>query len=116
MYKQFIVVTNLVFRRFFLNAGSHFPDPSRLPPSVREMGSLKLTGPYQWYHLGLQLGVEGHVLDQIEENYPRDSQMRKNKMFGAWLRRDPEASWEKLASALSCLGENRLVNFIHGMF
>lgn len=107
---------------FFLNAGSHFPDPSRPPssiPSVREMGSLKLTGPYQWYHLGLQLGVEGHVLDQIEENYPRDSQMRKNKMFGAWLRRDPEASWEKLASALSCLGENTLVDFIaskHGMF
>ena len=96
-------------------AGSHFPDPSRLPPSipsVREMSSLKLTGPYQWYHLGLQLGVEGHVLDQIEENYPRDSQMRKSKMFGAWLRRDPEASWEKLASALSCLGENTLVNFI----
>lgn len=100
-------------------AGSHFPDPSRQPPlipSVREMSSLKLTGPYQWYHLGLQLGVEAHMLDQIEENYPRDSQMRKNKMFGAWLKRDPEASWEKLASSLLCLGENTLVNFIDSKY
>ena len=71
-----------------------------------------MTGSYQWYHLGLQLGVEGHVLDQIEENYPRDSRMRKNKMFGAWLKRDPEASWDKVAVALLKLGENALANFI----
>ena len=54
----------------------------------------------------------GHVLNQIEENYPRDSQMRKNKMFGAWMKRDPEASWDKVAVALLKLGENALANFI----
>ena len=56
------------------------------------------------------------MLDQIEENYPRDSQMRKNKMFGAWLKSDPEASWDKVAVALLKLGENALANFIASQY
>ena len=62
-------------------------EPAPSTPSIRELGSLKLSGQYQWYKLGSQLGVEQHVLERIEENYPRDSEIRQYKMFGEWLRR-----------------------------
>ena len=56
--------------------------------------------------------MEQHVLEQIEENYPRDSEIRHYKMFGEWLRRDTEASWDKLCGALQNVEEDKLVNHI----
>ena len=91
------------------------PTPST--PSIRELGSLKLSGQYQWYKLGLQLGMEQHVLERIEETY-RDSEIRQYKMFGGWLKRDTEASWYKLCAALQIVGGHKLVKQIasqHGM-
>ena len=93
-------------------------EPAPSTPSIRELGSLKLSGQYQWYKLGSQLGVEQHVLERIEENYPRDSEIRQYKMFGEWLRRDTEASWDKLCGALQIVGEDKLVKHIashHGI-
>ena len=58
-----------------------------------------------WYLLGLQLGVSGDVLDMIERNYPRDNDLCKVKMFGAWLRMDTSATYRKLARALVTLGK-----------
>ena len=77
--------------------------PSPSTPSIRELGFLKLSGQYQWYKLGSQLGGEQHVLEQIEENY---------RLFGEWLRRDTEASWNKLCAAIQNVGEDKLVKHI----
>ena len=65
-----------------------------------------------WYFLGLQLGVSGDELDEIERNYPRDNQMCKVKMFGTWLRVDTSATYEKLARALVVVGDRSLAEVI----
>ena len=61
-----------------------------------------------WYLLGLQLGVSGDELDMIERNYPRDNDLCKVKMFGAWLRMDTSATYRKLARALVILGKRSI--------
>ena len=61
-----------------------------------------------WYLLGLQLGVSADELDVIETNYPRDNHMCKAKMFGAWLRADTSATYEKLARALVTVGKRNI--------
>ena len=44
----------------------------------------------------------------IEKNYPRDNNMCKLKMFGAWLRGDSNATYEKLARALVTVGKRNI--------
>ena len=83
---------------------------------MKELCSLKLSGQYKWYHLGLHLGMEEHILNEIEVNYPGDRQMRQDKMFGAWLRSDTEASWSKVYDALKEVGEDKLVKFISSKY
>ena len=90
--------------------------PRQSTPTIRELSSLKLSGQYKWYKLGLQLGIEKHILDRIEENYPRDSDMRQSKMFGEWLRSDTKASWSKLCEALMIVKEYKLVESISSKY
>ena len=40
----------------------------------------------------------------IEGSYHRDNDLCKVKMFGAWLRVDTGATYEKLAKALAAVG------------
>ena len=70
-------------------------------PTLRDLSLLPVPN---WYLLGLQLGVSGDELDMIERNYPQDNDFFKVKMFGAWLRIDTSATYEKLARALVTLG------------
>ena len=65
-----------------------------------------------WYLLGLQLGVSADELDVIEANYPRDNDMCKVKMFGAWLRMDTSATYEKLVRALVAVGKRNIAGTI----
>ena len=44
----------------------------------------------------------------LERNYPRDNDLCKVKMFGAWLRMDTSATYEKLARALVTLGKRNI--------
>ena len=69
-------------------------------PTFRDLSLLAVPN---WYLLGLQLGVGGDELDMIETNYPRDNDLCKVKMFGAWLRADSRATYGKLARALVTL-------------
>ena len=71
-------------------------------PTLRDLSLLPVPN---WYLLGLQLGVSGDELDMIERNYPRDNDLCKVKMFGAWLRMDTSATYGKLARALVTLGK-----------
>ena len=57
----------------------------------------------KWYDLGLQLGLPESTLYLIA-THP-DIEGRLRTMLSKWLRSDTEASWEKLADALSIIGE-----------
>ena len=57
-----------------------------------------------WYDLGLQLGLPDSSLVAIA-SHP-DISGHKRHMLSEWLKRDTEANWDKLASALSVIGEN----------
>ena len=58
----------------------------------------------EWYDLGLQLGLPDSSLASIA-SHP-DVRGHKRLMLSEWLKRDMEASWDKLAGALSIIGEN----------
>ena len=58
----------------------------------------------EWYDLGLQLGLPDSTLAAIA-SHP-DVSGHKRRMLSEWLKRDTEASWDKLASALSVIREN----------
>ena len=75
---------------------------------VLTLRDLSLLPVPNWYLLGLQLGVSGDELDMIERNYPRDNDLCKVKMFGAWLRMDTSATYRKLARALVTLGKRNI--------
>ena len=53
--------------------------------------------------LGLQLGLPESTLKLIDK-HPVEDHLRI--MLSEWLQYDPEASWEKLATALSKIGKN----------
>ena len=57
----------------------------------------------KWHDLGLQLGLADATLALIA-TYP-DIEGHLRMMLAKWLRSDTEASWEKLADALSIIGE-----------
>ena len=82
--------------------------PSSLQDVVPTLRDLSLLPVPNWYLLGLQLGVSGDELDMIERNYPRDNDLCKVKMFGAWIRMDTSATYEKLARALVTLGKRNI--------
>ena len=74
-------------------------------PTLRDLCLLPVLN---WYLLGLQLGVRADELEVIERNYPRDNHMCKAKMFAAWLRMDPSATYERLARALVTVGQRNI--------
>ena len=51
------------------------------------------------YELGIHLGIEGHELDKIEKNYPRDVERQKLEAIKYW-QRNFNCSWEALADAV----------------
>ena len=88
------------------------PQTISLPPSLQDvvptLRDLSLLPVPNWYLLGLQLGVSGDELDIIERNYPRDNDLCKVKMFGAWLRMNTSPTYRKLARALVTLGKRNI--------
>ena len=67
-----------------------------------------------WYGLGLQLCLPVNILDKIRSNPDIDSHMRD--MLHAWLQHDPEASWEKLATALATIDKNMVADNIRARY
>lgn len=57
-----------------------------------------------WYDLGLYLQLPESKLKVVASQYGIED--GKREMFSMWLKFDPKASWEKLACALSDIGEN----------
>ena len=55
----------------------------------------------KWHDLGLQLGLQDSTLISIQHHPDTGSHLRI--MLSKWLSNDPEASWEKLANALTTI-------------
>ena len=68
----------------------------------------------KWHDLGLQLGLSDAILESIAM-YP-DIEGRLRRMLSKWLRSDTEASWEKLADALTIIGEKVAAENIRRQF
>ena len=64
--------------------------------------ALKDVAGTQWYDLGLQLRLSPSTLDTIAAHHNSDD--HKRMMLRKWLQSDPEASWERLAAALTLVG------------
>ena len=61
----------------------------------------------EWFDLGLQLGLPSATLTLIAANPNiKDVKSQRLAMLSEWLKYDTAASWEKLAAALSTIGEN----------
>ena len=58
----------------------------------------------EWYDLGLQLGLKDSVLKLIRSDHDTGGHLRM--MLSKWLDTDTEASWDKLANALSKIGKD----------
>ena len=68
----------------------------------------------QWYDLGLQLKLSPATLDTIAAHHNVDD--HKRMMLRKWLQSDPEASWEKLAAALTVTGHKTAAAVIRRQF
>ena len=68
----------------------------------------------QWYDLGLQLRLPPSTLDTIAAHHNVDD--HKRMMLRKWLQSDPEASWERLAAALTLTGHKTIAANVRAQF
>ena len=72
--------------------------------------SSELTTVTNWYRLGINLDLQKHELDKIQQSYvfmDQQNDQRMLQMLDKWLRCTPNATWEDVVSALQQMGENR---------
>ena len=70
-----------------------------------------------WHMLGLYLEIPPQELDKIRQQFLSEGVERcKAAMFDLWLRRNPNASWDNVASALEQAGEAVLASDVRKRF
>ena len=82
-------------------SAAHPDDLERELPDIVLLLKDALTGT-QWYDLGLQLRLPSSTLDTIATHSDHEQNLM---MLREWLQTDPEASWDKLADALTMIGQ-----------
>ena len=75
---------------------------------------LAVTDVTEWYELGLHLSMPLSILDRIAAD--PDIKGHKRMMLHDWLQYDAEASWEKLAAALTTIGKKAIATNIRRQF
>lgn len=89
--------------------------PEDLELELREVIiALADVGGREWYDLGLQLHLSPSTLDTIAAH--PNVEDHKLMMLKKWLHQDPEASWEKLASALTLIGHKTTAVSVRNKF
>ena len=78
-------------------------DPKR--PELKDL-VIALRDLVECHALGLQLDLPESTLKLIDKHH--DSKDHLRMMLSEWLQFDPEASWEKLATALDKIGKNAI--------
>ena len=77
--------------------------------------ALKDVAGTQWYDLGLQLRLSPSTVDTIASDHQTADDC-KRVMLRKWLQSDPEASWERLAVALTLTGYKTAAAVIRRQF
>ena len=89
--------------------------PADLELELRDVViALKDVAGTQWYDLGLQLKLPPSILDTIAAHHNADD--HKRMMLRKWLQSDPEASWERLAAALTLTGHESTAANVRSQF
>ena len=76
-------------------------------PTLQALSN-ELASVENWHKLGVNLGLQGHQLRKLEQDYPRDSDRRKSEMLDLWLMSAVDLTWETVAQAL-CLMQEHVV-------
>ena len=84
----------------------HSPPTAPATPTLQALVN-ELASVEDWHLLGVNLGLQGHQLREIERNYPRDNR-RKTETLEFWLRNAKNPSWEAIVKAL-CLMQEHVV-------
>ena len=90
--------------------------PKDLEVELRDVVlALKDVAGTQWYDLGLQLKLPPSTLDAIAADHQATDDC-KRAMLRKWLQSDPEATWERLAAALTLTGHKTAAAVIRRQF
>ena len=84
---------------------SEAPTSDSKRPELKDL-VIALRDLVECHALGLQLDLPESTLKLIDKHH--DSKDHLRMMLSEWLQFDPEASWEKLATALSKIGKNAI--------
>ena len=84
---------------------SERPTSGLKPPELKDL-VIAVRGVVECHDLGLQLGLPEPTLKLIDKHH--DSKDHLRMMLSEWLQFDPEASWEKLATALDKIGKKAI--------
>lgn len=68
-----------------------------------------------WYTLGQALGISHEELDRIRQGEANPFKC-KAKMFKIWIREDPTATWDKIASALEEIDKSELATEVRNQY
>ena len=82
----------------------HSPPTAPATPTLQALVN-ELASVEDWHSLGVNLGLQGNQLGEIERNYPRDNNRRKTEVLYRWQRNATNPSWEAIVKALSLMEE-----------
>ena len=85
----------------------HSPPTAPATPTLQALVN-ELASVENWHLLGVNLGLQGHQLHGIEQNYPRDNDRCKTETLYMWQRNAKNPSWETIVEAL-CLMQEHVV-------
>ena len=85
----------------------HSPPTAPATPTLQALVN-ELASVENWHLLGVNLGLQGHQLHEIERNYRGDSSRCKSETLYMWQRNAKNPSWETIVEAL-CLMQEHVV-------
>uniref|UniRef100_A0A1X7UJD7 Death domain-containing protein n=1 Tax=Amphimedon queenslandica TaxID=400682 RepID=A0A1X7UJD7_AMPQE len=68
--------------------------------------------PTKWFNFGLSLGLSYRECKIIEHKYQRDAEQCLRECLANWLRKDTEATWDRLTNATDQEGEASVASYI----
>ena len=86
---------------------SFLPSTAPATPTLQALVN-ELTSVEDWHLLGVNLGLQGHQLHEIERNYRGDSNRCKTETLYLWQRNAKDPSWEAIVKGL-CLMQEHVV-------
>ena len=72
----------------------------------------ELSSVENWHLLGVNLGLKGHQLREIEQTYHGDSKRCKTEALDLWQRNARNCTWEAAAKALDLMQEKVVADCI----